>query len=60
LSREAVGRLDCRTAPPHIRETRVLSVRHKGLKRLIEDDVERGIRPDLVNLTALLSAQGVE
>ena len=44
---------------------RVRSVRHKGLKRLIEDDDERGIRPDLVNrvrriLTALLSAQGID
>jgi toxin HigB-1 len=44
---------------------KVRSVRHKGLKRLIEDDDERGIRPDLVNrvrriLTALLSAQGIE
>jgi proteic killer suppression protein len=43
---------------------RVLSVRHKGLKRLIEDDDERGIRPDLVHrvrriLTALLSAQDI-
>lgn len=43
---------------------RVLSVRHKGLKRLIEDDDERGIRPDLVQrvrriLTALLSAQDI-
>ncbi len=44
---------------------RVRSVRHKGLKRLIEDDDERGIRPDLAKrvrriLTALLSAQGIE
>ena len=43
---------------------RVLSVRHKGLKRLIEDDDERGIRTDLVQrvrriLTALLSAQDI-
>jgi toxin HigB-1 len=43
---------------------RVLSARHKGLKRLIEDDDERGIRPDLVRrvrriLTALLSAQDI-
>jgi proteic killer suppression protein len=43
---------------------RVLSVRHKGLKRLIEDDDGRGIRPDLVQrvrriLTALLSAQDI-
>ena len=44
---------------------RVRSVRHKGLKRLIEDDDDRAIRPDLVNrvrriLTALLSTQGIE
>jgi proteic killer suppression protein len=42
----------------------VLSARHKGLKRLIEDDDERGINPDLVrrvrrSLTALLSAQDI-
>jgi proteic killer suppression protein len=44
---------------------RVRSVRHKGLKRLIEDDDERGIRPDLAQrvrriLTALLSAESIE
>jgi toxin HigB-1 len=44
---------------------KILSVRHKGLKRLIEDDDERGIRPDLAQrvrriLTALLSADGIE
>jgi toxin HigB-1 len=44
---------------------RVRSVRHKGLKRLIEDDDERGIRPDLAGrvrriLTALMSAQDIE
>ena len=44
---------------------RILSVRHKGLKRLIEDDDDRGIRPDLAKrvrriLTALLSAEGIE
>jgi toxin HigB-1 len=44
---------------------RVRSVRHKGLKRLIEDDDDRGIRPDLTSrvrriLTALLSAQDIE
>jgi proteic killer suppression protein len=43
---------------------KVLSVRRKGLKRLIEDDDERGIRPDLLHrvrriLTALLSAQDI-
>jgi proteic killer suppression protein len=44
---------------------RVRSVRHKGLKRLIEDDDDRGIRPHLAGrlrriLTALLSAQDIE
>jgi proteic killer suppression protein len=44
---------------------RIRSVRHKGLKRLIEDDDDRGIRPDLARrvrriLTALLSAEGIE
>jgi toxin HigB-1 len=44
---------------------RIRSTRHRGLKRLIEDDDDREIRPDLVKrvrriLTALQSAQGVE
>jgi proteic killer suppression protein len=44
---------------------RILSVRHKGLRRLIENDDDRGIRPDLAKrvrriLTALLSAEGIE
>jgi proteic killer suppression protein len=44
---------------------KIVSVRHKGLKRLIEDDDDRGIRPDLAIrvrriLTALLSAEGIE
>ena len=29
----------------------IRSVRHRGLKRFIEDDDGRGIRPDLVNRT---------
>jgi proteic killer suppression protein len=41
------------------------TVRHRGLKRFIEDDEERGIWRDLVNrvrriLTALLSVENVE
>jgi len=41
---------------------RVRSVRHRGLKRLIEDDDDRGIRHDLVRrvrniLAALISAE---
>ena len=40
----------------------VRTVRHKGLKRFIENDDSRGIRADLVNrvraiLTALIAAQ---
>jgi proteic killer suppression protein len=41
------------------------TVRHRGLKRFIEDDDDRGIRRDLVNrvrriLTALLSVENIE
>ena len=44
---------------------RIRSVRHRGLKRLIEDNDERELRRDLVNrirriLTALLSAESIE
>ncbi len=44
---------------------RIRTVRHKGLKRFIEDDDERGIRRDLVGrvrrvLTALLSVETIE
>ena len=44
---------------------RIRTVRHRGLKRFIEDDDDRGIRRDLVNLvrrilTALLSAENIE
>jgi proteic killer suppression protein len=43
----------------------IQSVRHRGLKRLIEDDDDRGIRHDLVNrvrniLTALIAAEDME
>ena len=43
----------------------IKSVRHKGLKRLIEDDDERGIRGDLVGrirnvLTALIAAKDMD
>ncbi len=43
----------------------IKSVRHKGLKRLIEDDDERGVRGDLANrirnvLTALIAAENME
>jgi len=32
----------------HVRWMRFRTIRHKGLKRFIEDDDDRGIRPDLV------------
>lgn len=40
----------------------IRSVRHRGLKRLIEDNQTRGLRPDLMNrirniLTALILAE---
>jgi proteic killer suppression protein len=43
----------------------IRSTRHKGLKRFIEDDDDRGIRPGLVGrvrriLTAMESAQDIE
>ena len=43
----------------------IQSVRHRGLKRFIEDDDDRGIRCDLVNrvrnvLTALIAAEDME
>lgn len=43
---------------------RIRSVRHKGLRRFIEDDDERGLRRDLVGrvrniLAALIAAQDV-
>ena len=44
---------------------RIRTVRHRGLKRFIEDDDDRGIRRDLVNrvrrvLTALMSVADIE
>jgi toxin HigB-1 len=48
----------------HLEAIRIRTVRHRGLKRFIEDDDERGIRPDLVNrvrriLTALISVESI-
>jgi toxin HigB-1 len=42
---------------------RLRTVRHKGLKRFIEDDDSRGIRPDLADrirkiIAVLIVAQG--
>jgi proteic killer suppression protein len=44
---------------------RIRSIRHRGLKRLIEEDDERGIRPDLTRrvrniLAALIAAQDLD
>ena len=57
--------LAARTLLPYPQRMRIRSTRHRGLKRLIEDDDEREIRRDLVKrvrriLTALHSAQGVD
>lgn len=43
----------------------VRSVRHKGLRRLIEDDDPRGLRPDMVNrirniLVTLVAARDID
>jgi proteic killer suppression protein len=44
---------------------RIRTIRHRGLKRLIEEDDERGIRPDLARrvrniLAALIAAQNLD
>jgi toxin HigB-1 len=44
---------------------RIRRIRHRGLKRLIEEDDERGIRPDLTRrvrniLAALIAAQDLD
>ncbi|MDB5523126.1 MAG: plasmid maintenance system killer [Rhizobium sp.] len=44
---------------------KIRTIRHKGLKRFVEDDDAKGIRPDLVNrirniLTVLLSATDID
>jgi proteic killer suppression protein len=57
--------LDERTVIQYTPTMRIRSARHRGLKRLIEDDDEREIRRDLVSrvrriLTALQSSQGIE
>lgn len=43
----------------------IRSVRHRGLKRLIEDNQTKGLRPDMVNrvriiLTALIVAEDIK
>jgi proteic killer suppression protein len=44
---------------------KIRSVRHRGLKRFIEDDDGRGIKPELINrtrnvLAVLISAQDMD
>ena len=44
---------------------RIRSVRHRGLRRFVEEDDDRGLRRDMVNrlrriLTALLIAETLE
>ena len=44
---------------------KIHSIRHKGLKRFVENDDSRGVRPDLVNrvrnvLAALIAARDID
>lgn len=58
--------LAIRTARPYKYEAmKVRSVRHRGLKRIIEEDDAKGIRPDLVNrvrniMAALIVADNMD
>ncbi len=50
---------------PYTYRMRIRSIRHRGLKRLIEDDSDREIRADQVNrvrriLTALITASDMD
>ena len=40
--------MDIGTVLPCVRDARIRRIRHRGLRRLIEDDDGRGVRPDLV------------
>ncbi len=49
----------------HLKGMRIRSIRHRGLKRFIEDDDDREIRRDLVNkvrriLTVLIAAPDMD
>ncbi len=53
------------TVIPYVRPMNILSVKHRGLRRFIEDDDPRELRPDLVKrtrniITALLAAASME
>ena len=57
--------LDIRTALPYSDGVKIKSVRHRGLKRLIEDDDTREIRADQINrvrniLAALIVADDIK
>lgn len=57
-------RLDCCTLEAYDSVMNIISIRHKGLKRLIEADDDRGIRPTISKrvrniLTALISASNM-
>lgn len=50
---------------PYIFAMRIVSVRHRGLRRLAEEDDVRGLRPDLARrvrniLAALIAARDME
>ena len=46
---------DC-TVLPYIADMEIRSIRHRGLRRLVEDDDTRGIRPDLtVRIRSILA-----
>jgi proteic killer suppression protein len=59
------SKLDNCTASPYIARVNILSVKHRGLRRFLEDDDPRELRPDLVKrtrniVTALLAASSME
>ncbi len=42
---------------PYIADMEIRSIRHKGLRRLVEDDGTRGVRPDLsVRIRSILAS----
>ena len=57
--------VDVCTAIPYIVDMEIRSIRHKGLRRLVEEDDTRGIRPDLTMrirniLASLISAADMD
>jgi toxin HigB-1 len=54
-----------RTVMPYILYMKIRNIEHRGLKRFIENNDSRGIRPDLVNrlrimLTVLIAAENMQ